>query len=760
MINLQLKSDETLSDVEGDSIDVDDGSDSLWHSSHGKMTHIEETTKMDFSDLTDTDIVLQNEHSFAVSSIFTHSDHGWDGVELSGAMAVEDDTFLQNLLASGAYQSHLHDNNLGTRTLGSTLGSTGVSRTLGGFIRDAMANSVFNREQKFLPEGAVDGLVTRDFIIWAFYKSKNHPSLTSSLQSVISFILTKTKKIFAIFVLIGLKGAALYQLMVFLFERRIYDDRLPFENSKLEEFHPSLEFEDDTKGMRVEQEDSGNETWTDDHVSDFFDQQWRFCSPTFSTSKENHDIDMQAILPFTEKHADSTAEGVFGEVMKCKIHESHLDTSGLIFPCTEYVAIKKIKVESHQGREFKISAWEKVVKTLWTMRALGERHIVNFITAFRLGEDEHYLILEWADDGNLRNLWEQFPRRLTAELVKDVFGQLLGLARALCKIHNPVDGDISDQYFRHGNLKPENILRFKDANDSAKLGTLKIGDWAVTKQHNSMTPLRTVTPPHFFGTRRYEPPEEGSIRHSKLFVSASTGKLDRRQTRLNDIWAMGCIWLEFLIWLMYGYEELKRFNRSLDQEYTGTPSFYEIGEDGNAKVHHVALQWMEHMAQDPVCEVGQTALGNLLEIIRDRLLVVKLPQKNFDPIFDLSRSPRLRRRSSHLSYASTDDSPPRGRVSLASLPQVTVAEPDSLEGSAQENPPFSYALSQSNKNSRVRAKGLWDMMDIITSDVDIADYWLSGTPRPPPRSIVSDTQEQSSNNIETGFEAELFQDLN
>ena len=212
----------------------------------------------------------------------------------------------------------------------SAAGSARSNRTLGGLIRDAMVFSVFNRKHKFLPQGNLNDLVTEDFIIWAFYKSENHPSLTPSLQSVIGFILTKAKKIFAIFVLIGLKGPALYRLTVFLFERGICDDRLPFEESKLKEFHPSRKLEEDTRGMRLNQDVSEDETWTEDQVSNFVDQQWKFCSPAFSTLKENHDIDSQAILPFTEKHACSAAEGAFGEVMKYKIHQSHLDTCGLV----------------------------------------------------------------------------------------------------------------------------------------------------------------------------------------------------------------------------------------------------------------------------------------------------------------------------------------------------------------------------------------------------------------------------------------------
>ena len=70
--------------------------------------------------------------------------------------------------------------------------------------------------------------------------------------------------------------------------------------------------------------------WNDDHVNHFAENQWKFCAPVFSTCVDNHDIVEKSILPFIYKNADSAAAGAFGEVMKYKIHDSHLDASGLV----------------------------------------------------------------------------------------------------------------------------------------------------------------------------------------------------------------------------------------------------------------------------------------------------------------------------------------------------------------------------------------------------------------------------------------------
>jgi serine/threonine protein kinase len=127
-------------------------------------------------------------------------------------------------------------------------------------------------------------------------------------------------------------------------------------------------------------------------------------------------------------------------------------------------------------------------------------------------------------------------------LVKDSVKQLLGLARALCEAHYPRTKPI----FRHGDLKPENILWFKGGD--GEIGTLKIADWGLARQHNLETEHRSRTSTGS-GTRRYEPPEEETgegIWANSLTPGQADPKQQKKRSRLYDVWAMGCITLEFL----------------------------------------------------------------------------------------------------------------------------------------------------------------------------------------------------------------------
>jgi len=276
--------------------------------------------------------------------------------------------------------------------------------------------------------------------------------------------------------------------------------------------------------------------------------------------------------------------------------------------------------------------WEREVKALRTMNELNQDHIVRFVTAFRrrreYGDPDHYLIFEWADGGNLRSMWKrEHSPILTAALVKDAMFQILGLARALAAAH---DLDKTGASYRHGDIKPENILCFSNGRT---IGTLKIGDWGEAKEHGQVTDMRPSKTTAKYGTRVYEAPEvETGVRAKYL------GQSTKRRSRLYDVWAMGCITLEFTIWLLKGYEGLTQFRHDL-----GEGSFYEITIENGKKVAHVrgtVMLWMNTLAGDPRCQAGSTAIGDLLELVRTSLLVVKLPRRLGSNLSELPERPR------------------------------------------------------------------------------------------------------------------------
>lgn len=153
------------------------------------------------------------------------------------------------------------------------------------------------------------------------------------------------------------------------------------------------------------------------------------------------------------------------------------------------VAIKKLHLSHSDDEEAqrKLEAgWDKEVKAHMEMTRLKNPNIIQFITAVTR-DRERFLMFEWADGGNLRQFWTKAPR-LTGHFVKSVIAQLHGLARALEEMHS--------LNYRHGDMKPENILRVKTAAKQASptldIGTLKICDMGLSKQHITETRLREV----------------------------------------------------------------------------------------------------------------------------------------------------------------------------------------------------------------------------------------------------------------------------
>jgi hypothetical protein len=308
-------------------------------------------------------------------------------------------------------------------------------------------------------------------------------------------------------------------------------------------------------------------------------------------------------------------------------------------------------VQKSTGQQQTEKAWEIEARALSAINLLEHRHIMKSIAAIRRG-DSRYFMFPWAEE-SLRDYWNATPKQSpNPQLILEALNQLRGIADALDQLHNfrggsspdnetyrevqivvdpgttddstprmDDDEDVNDyrnpmsqESIRHGDLKPENILRFLDGR--ARIGTLKLGDMGLAKRHVAATEKRHGTSMRY-GTRRYEGPETTIPKQGR--------------SRLYDLWSMGCITFEFIIWLLYGNEALVDFYDQAEKESAPADfQYYKMrgsGAESRSTVHPTVIRWMDHMQKhDPECrQSSKSALKDLLQIVREKLLVVDLP---------------------------------------------------------------------------------------------------------------------------------------
>jgi serine/threonine protein kinase len=535
--------------------------------------------------------------------------------------------------------------------------------------------------------------------------------------SLANHILENCRKLYLIAIFIELEPVPLRTIMAIFRQEGFADHHLPIDVWPMDKLkddirkHPFVCMEKQHLARKPR-------IWNFRRIERFQSDQWRFLAPTISTTKPIHDFG-QLTIPFVEKHAIA-GSGTYGIVYKYEIHHAHFEDPKFPRKTREVplapqndggsqtarrahvFAVKEIRKEGSDVAE----QWEAEVKVLTQMNKLNQKHIVRFITAFRCGKPDyldHYVMFEWADGGNLSDLWEVCPNPVrTSARTKWAIRQLYGLAKALSKVHYlEHEGRYNGASYCHGDLKPANILWFQQGD--SEFGTLKISDWGEAKEYYDGTPLRRHTSERF-GTRRYEPPEVATV---------ATGV---KRSRLYDIWSIGCITLEFLIWLMYGLGELKKFNQKNVGDYGISDMFYEIAQDKPTKVHAVVEHWMEHMAKDPRCARNETALGDVLEIVRTGLLVVKLPPEGG------AKRPQLQ--SSHFSETlNSEISEAQPAVGIGENTNISISITHELKDSTPSNP---------GEPTRYLATDLRDQLQKISANEDESYWYNRYTSRPAP----------------------------
>lgn len=234
-------------------------------------------------------------------------------------------------------------------------------------------------------------------------------------------------------------------------------------------------------------------------------------------------------------------------------------------------------------------------------RALGHLshdHLIDLLFTYKR-KDRYHLVFPWAD-GSLKDYWEKYPKpAFTHQNLIWSVEQMKGIASGLAYFHeftNPEHGQT--RFGRHGDIKAQNILWFRHAN------ILKIADLGLASVHG-IDSRSNVPPSTVVASPTYSPPE-----------------LRRKHpvSRKWDIWSLGCLYLEFVTYLVLGNAAIVEFSsqrkgRTDMPEMTSDVFYSEDAQEVNPGV----ISWVAHLRNSQQCS---RAMHDILNLVMDEMLVV------------------------------------------------------------------------------------------------------------------------------------------
>ncbi|KAK0653988.1 kinase-like domain-containing protein [Cercophora samala] len=459
--------------------------------------------------------------------------------------------------------------------------------------RDLITTSLV--EIPFLPNSAIKEKITVDQIspylslIPRLYSRFSDDSLARQIHQ-------RASKLFAILVLIGKPST----IEILFTKDGLTDEHLPLETA-------DSEGQDVIVSSVTRERFPAFDNWGDPAAVDsFLEKQYIVLAPVFNTAVPALKLNRNHPLPFQECiWKASGSDGV--SVWDGRLHPSHQLPP---FTATSYdrIAIKEIPDKK---------AFDREKANLDRIQSLHHKHIVSLLGSCERGS-VNYFFFPLAAGGNLRDLWHlrggpSWKSLWTPQTISWALDQILGLVDAIRVLH--------DRGIRHGDIKPQNILHFPDAEDGSGIGgTLVLADVGVSKFHHEATALRNEATNTRDATISYEAPE-----------AASEFKNGKPRPRRYDMWSLGCMFLEFVVWIHYGFEAVETFRKQRmprrGDPKTAPGNFFTqpVDEDGPATIHSKVKDAIGVLRMDSRCKNDgnkATALGDLVTLIEDDLLQI------------------------------------------------------------------------------------------------------------------------------------------
>jgi hypothetical protein len=180
-------------------------------------------------------------------------------------------------------------------------------------LYSAYTASTFDEYRRnFLPHGHLTNVLTQEAVEQELEGMENdlldHEKRRFDISyrlQLSSWICTWASVLFATVIQCALTPRTMYLSLANFEQQRFDDSCLPIEAPRMTQ----------SKLFR-------KKIWKTFHLEDFYEKQWRFLVPVFSSGQYHYDLADQTILPFTGDMRD-VVNGGFSSVRKVEIHPSH-----------------------------------------------------------------------------------------------------------------------------------------------------------------------------------------------------------------------------------------------------------------------------------------------------------------------------------------------------------------------------------------------------------------------------------------------------
>lgn len=307
------------------------------------------------------------------------------------------------------------------------------------------------------------------------------------------------------------------------------------------------------------------------------------------TGVAHYDLHDQFVLPF-RTHRPVKRQGASGQVYRTEVFSKHhgwkcqaqaachphrmsvrytkTTSGGSATDTCDVFAIKTLSSRSEKAFNAEVRILRRISNPEST-NMHGHRHLITLLATYKQN-DLYSLVFPWAEL-DLLGYWKRDQSPKHPDTIQWLAEQCIGLTEALHRIHHwdtssntsllsntePLRRRRSSQiqlqepdvdlhrlptrlHGRHGDLKPENILWFPQDEAFDSKGILKITDFGISRFSK-------------------EDSKRGRVSHSPTYRSPEYA-VSKVHGPACDVWALGCIFLEFVTWYCGGYHAVKRFS--------------------------------------------------------------------------------------------------------------------------------------------------------------------------------------------------------